>query len=163
MFMVNNIRNYYAGKDRIEDEVGNITFPEVTDYLLRRNVLLPEQIRNRTAPPPWLADTPWGPSAADGSLLVGGGVQVGGYDRNGNPDPENFFTIRLSGLSYPNCLELLAALSANSIRDRLDAVIANGALLIPPVPVNFAAGNCGPPAGVTNRLAFVYFLRRGVL
>lgn len=162
MFMINNVRNYYAAKDRIEDDVGNLTYPEVTDYLLRRHVLLPEQIRNRAAAAPWLADTPWGASAADGSLLANGGIQVGGYDRNGAADPENFFTIRLSGLSYANCLELVAALSANTTQDRLDAVIVNGTVHIPPVPVNFAATSCVVPAGVANRVDLVYFLRRSV-
>ena len=164
LFMINNIRNFYAAKDRIEDEAGNVTYSEVTDFLLRRNVLLPEQIRNRAAPAPWVADTPWGAAAADGSLLAGGGIEVGGFDRFGVVDAENFFTIRLSGLSYANCLELAATLSANSVQDRLEAVLVNGVAQDPPVPVNFAATNCVvAPAGTANRLAFVYFLRRSVL
>ena len=161
VLMVGNIRDYYTSHRGISTDAGVFTFGALTDYLLKNNVMLSDQIRNRAAGV-WLADHPWGAMAADGSSLAAGGVSVGGYDRNGAADNENFFTIRLDGLKRSSCLFLASSLSGSGMPERLDAVRINGAIYDPPVSPDSASISCVDPAGAANRIELVYFLRKTV-
>jgi len=159
---VGKIRDYYAARRLIADDMDISDYPELTDYLLRNNVLLPEQIRDRTAAT-WVADHPWGSVGADGSVLANGGFAVGGYDRNNALNPESFFTIRLTGLGLASCIALVPLLSGSGIPERLDALVVNSTVYDPPVSPDVAVTECAAPAGATNTIELVYFLRRPAL
>ncbi|MDX9690011.1 MAG: type II secretion system protein [Proteobacteria bacterium] len=158
MVMVAHIRDHYLGRRCASVNTSCTNGSDLTDYLLRRNALLPEQIRNRTAGV-WVADHPWGVSAAGGGALANGGLAVFAGDDTG-ASPDSFFTIEYRGLSRPNCIALSASLSGVGTPTGLTQVLVNGSDAAPlPVAPEVADGFCVEPAGDQNVIRLIYRLR----
>ncbi|MDD3181268.1 MAG: type II secretion system protein [Alphaproteobacteria bacterium] len=155
--MVNNIRDFYSNRIRVTDAGGGTGFAAITSYLLQQSVLLPEQIRNRSAAI-LLADHPWGSSAPDNSVLSNGGIGV-----DGSTDSSQFFRIRLRGIKYSSCISLADKLSGADMPLGLVSVTINAsaAHTILPVSPDVATTECRKaPGGEENTMDFVYRLRK---
>ena len=156
--IVYQIRDFYANRVSVTDEGTSTVFDQVTDYLLRQSVLLPEQIRDRSAAL-LVADHPWGATAPDGSLITGGGVLV-----DGSTDSTRFFRIRLQGLKYSSCVAMASKLSGSSMPLGLFSLQINGGATVHtafPVSPDEATGECDKtPSGKENMIDFVYLLRQ---
>lgn len=157
--MVKNIREFYLGRPVFETPAGSGSFLDMTHYLLSQNVLLPEQIRDRTAVP-LRADHPWGPAGASGSALSDGGLAVDNTN-NGASAISDKFRIQLRGLSFPACVAMVAKLSGGTALPGLTSVKVNGSgIRTPPVTPEQAAEDCiEDPGGDENKMDFVYRLR----
>lgn len=156
VLMINNIREFYSNRVRLADGSGNTDSANVTSYLLKQSVLLPEQIRDRSAGQ-LRADHPWGASAADGGALTDGGITV-----DGSPDPARYIHIVLSGLKYSTCVALADKLTGSNMPLGLQlAKINNNAdHLTFPVSPDQASTECAKtPGGDENTMGFVYMLR----
>jgi prepilin-type N-terminal cleavage/methylation domain-containing protein len=158
MVMVSHIRDHYLGRRCASINTVCTNGSNLTDYLLRRNALLPEQIRDRTAGV-WVADHPWGATSAGGGVLANGGLAVFAGDDAG-ASPDMFFTIEYRGLSRPTCIALSSTLSGAGTPTGLRQVLINGVDVTPlPVSPEDADGSCMDPAGNQNAIRLVYLLR----
>jgi len=153
--MVSNVRSFYMGRARVADGAALSDADSVTDYLLRQGILLPEQIRSRTAAT-WVADHPWGATGASGAVLAHGGIGVSGFSVAGTDVSTNAFLIELRGLKYASCVALATKLSGPNPMGLIEVHINN--TLTSPVTPDSAAVSCEDlPA--ENTLSFLYTLR----
>lgn len=129
----------------------------LTDHLLRNNGLPYEMLRNRDDAT-WVADHPWGETAALGS----GGMRVyAGNEALTNHDA--FFRVEVLGLERDSCVALASKLTGTGTPDGLVSTRINGGSLhdsdADPAAVSpeTADGEC--VAGDANRISLVYTLR----
>ena len=165
VLIVNNVRDFHMARMSVVDPATNSSaFGPVTDYLLRQNVLLPEQIRDRAAGA-WLADHPWGSAAPSGGVIPNGGVAIRGGDAVGPAsNVGSFFTIELRGLKLSSCIAMAAELSGSGMPEGLASVLINGAAVPVPVTPDAATGSCIAPAAANdNTIGLVFALRKDVI
>ncbi|MCL2468746.1 MAG: hypothetical protein FWF24_00720 [Alphaproteobacteria bacterium] len=156
LLTINNVRDFYTSSLRVQTPAGSSAAADLTNYLLRRGVLLPDQIRDRTAAV-WVADLPWGPVAASGTVMNEGGFAI---DAAGI-DSSRFFRLTLRGLSRSNCITLSPALTGVGMPEGLTSVTINdNAPSQPPVSPDQATIECVEPEGLANTIELVYNLRR---
>lgn len=175
MIAVKNIRSFYEGQALVQvpGTAGTqANFANLTDYLVRQNVLPNDAIRLPvpvTPTPLALADNPWGP-------VVGGGGSFAVDDNNSNDGDLNVtapllattdgqsFRIRLSGLNQGACMAVAPRIASASGPPGLMGVVINGTLMTVannglPLTVAVAHTNCSAyPA--TSTVDFVYRLRQ---
>ena len=151
--IVDNIRSFFLGRAVIATPAGLGGASDLTHYLLAQSVLLPEMIRDRAAAV-LRADHLWGAAAADGSALASGGLAV---DDNGNGAQQ--FRIEYRGLKRSSCIALASKLSGPASPTGLEGVFINGVAVNSPVSPEDAAVQCVDPAGISNRIDYVYRLR----
>lgn len=159
MLVVNKVRDFYMAKIQISDDAGLSSLVEVTDYALRNNILLPEMIRDRTSAGLWVADTPWGPLAANGALLPNGGFLIG-IPAGSGLDPTQAFAVEIRGLTRSSCIALAPKLTGGGPDGLLSASI-NGTNYTIPISPDVSSTACINPA-VPNRnmIDLVYRLRK---
>ncbi len=150
--IVGKIRDYYAGRACASTNFGcPVIDTDLTNYLFRQSVLLPEQLRDRVAVL-LVADHPWGSVGANGVLLAGGGLIVRSVG-----DGRDSFQVELLGLKGSSCVALASALSSAGAPKGLTGMTINGgAGLGLPVTPEAAAVEC---VAATNRINSVYSLR----
>ncbi len=152
--IVGKIRDYYMGRPCISLSFTCGSSGDVlTDALFKSGLLLPEQLRDRSASP-LVADTPWGASAADGSSLANGSLIVRSVG-----DGRNSFQVELLGLKESSCVALASSLSGAGAPKGLTAMTINGAAQGLPTTPEAAAGVCTTPSGATNTIIITYSLR----
>lgn len=155
--VVKNIRDFYSSRTLISNASGSGLAAPLTSYLIERNLLLPEQIRNRTTggAGSFIADNPW--SLSEG--LAGGGFLVcsaGAGCAASNSAAE--FDIQLLGLKRSSCAALAAEVSGPSGPPGLLRVYFNGGSSETlPVVREDALTKC---AATGNTVHFVFRLRQ---
>lgn len=153
---VKGVRDYYAAQAGIP--VG-MTFPVMTDLLIRENVIPNEMIRARSncAAPCLRADHPWGANRPNGTLMANGSFAVN--DNNAGAGNNSYFQIEFRGLTLSTCLVLSLRLSGATIPSGLSQIQINASgNLTRPVSLATARTWC-TAAGAGNTLGLVYLLR----
>jgi len=126
---------------------------DLTDFLLRKNALPYEMLRDRTAGT-WVADHPWGPVDATGSRMDNGGFRVTSGNEDGNYS-DRFFSISLEGLGKDSCIGLAGKLTGTGNAPGLRYFSINGTSMKIPASPEEADEECTD----INDLFFVYTLR----
>ena len=146
-------RSYYQSQSSI---CGDVTKTDLTNTLIKLNIIPSEMIRNRTASP-LLADHPWG-VGADGQKITNGGFSVGDYN-SGSCSQQ--IEIEVRGLKQNSCAALATALSSSSGPSGLQLMFINGKTASVPATVADAMSACAAnlPSSSGATLDFVYRLR----
>jgi prepilin-type N-terminal cleavage/methylation domain-containing protein len=157
--IVSKIRDYYMGRACVSTNFDCTGSGAVlTETLFRQNLLLPEQLRDRTAVV-LVADHPWGASAADGSSLAGGSLIVRAVGDGRDPSGLGAFQIELLGLKESSCVALASSLSGAGAPKGLVTMTINGTSVTLPATPEAAGGACTTPSGATNTIIMAYRLR----
>lgn len=125
---------------------------DLTNYLLRNNALPYEQLRDRTVAT-WVADHPWFPGTAGGSLKVYSG------DNSGS-SPDRFFRVSLRDVGEGSCIALAPKLSGTGTPAGLSEVRIAGTLMntaAKPLPVS--PEDADTPCVDDVTMDFIYTLR----
>ncbi len=157
---VQHVREYFLGQDAVETDTDKTDASNLTNFLLRRNILLPEQIRDR-ATGTLVADHPLTPeeNVVGGTFRVcsGGGGECMLSDAD---DPSTYFSIQLLGLSQADCSTLATRFVGPSGPPGLAALYINKTLK---EPSSYGAEqfltDCGDSGEA--RIDLVYRLRQG--
>lgn len=158
--IVSKVRDLYMSRIRIATppnaapaNPNSSTYPDVTDYLIRQNVIPSEMVRDRTAAGLLVADNPWGSVGANGVLIANGSVAVAGA-----ADPTQSFLIQLRGLARASCIALADKLSGPNMPLGMESLTINVGAPISAFPVSpdTAAAPCNNPV---NSITLQFRLR----
>ncbi|HAX91471.1 MAG TPA: hypothetical protein DCY07_04595, partial [Rhodospirillaceae bacterium] len=137
------IRDHFLGRACPSTTFACNLNQNLTNDLIEKGVLLPEQYRKTSALPNAVADHPWGGTAAGGTLIVRG---VG----------RDQFSIELNSLSSGACVALAPKLSGVGAPSGLDAMTINAGGVALPVSPETAGIECD---AASNTILLTYGLR----
>ncbi len=147
--LVNNVRNHYLNfACATPDQACPPGSTNLTDYLFKKSALPYEMVRDRTAGT-WVADHPWYPGTAGGSVRVLAGDA-------GDVNTDSFFRVELRGVNEDSCLALASKLTGTGTPKGIISLDINGTdFTVLPVAPEDADGPC---AG-SDTLTLLYTLR----
>lgn len=147
VYMVGSIRDHYLARSCASVTPVCVNSALLTNYLLQRNVLPYEQLRNRSAGVgSWVADHPWGSNIGGGSIVVKAGA-----------DASQSFEVEILGLEEGACVALASKLTGIGSPSGLTrAEVNNNNMVTLPVSPEDADARCN---NANNRLDLFYNLR----
>lgn len=156
--VVQNTRDFFKGRARVATPAGARTAAALTSYLIEQNVLLPEQIRDRSVGTGnFVADHPWGSAGASGAALPNGGLLIS----SDAVDHSGAYQVELRGLKLGSCVALVSRFSGASAPAGLLKIKINAnAERDPPVTAEIAGTECVAPTGQGNTILLTYRLRQ---